>query len=500
MSVTRWCAGWWSATLWHLGASSPRGGRIVTGSSPDATLSAAVVASPGPGAAPAPAPRVFISYARESDEHAEAVRDLWVFLRANGVDARLDRIAAQRRQDWPLWMEEQIDAADHVLVIASPAYGRRAGADAGPDDGAGVQYEARLLRNLFYQQQKDLSRFIPVVLPGGSPKDLPAFLTPAIATVYRLSELTVPGAEALLRLLLNRPAEVEPDLRQAPDLPARTTTLTAAPVPPVVALRHDVLDAPLPHSREEVGSDPGTFSGKHALVEPPDAGTIASRPAPADTPQQLPQPVVAPLTSSRLTWKRRLTTPRFILLLAVGATVLLMFELGIVPSSRPQATTPSPTPEPSIILTNQPPTPPPAATTPQTILPTTTPSQRPSAPAAQRPASVAAEARPTAAAGTWFGSLYGTQPATLTFAQVTADPGATLKYSQNTASKPRTCLISMHIDDTGSDSITLNAVKAEGWDGCEDLYQTLQVQFTAEGAVCRDMSYAKVAVLKKVSD
>lgn len=117
----------------------------------------------------APVVRVFISYAHESEAHAEAVRDLWVFLRANGVDAKLDRVAAQRRQDWTLWMEEQVEEADHILVIASPAYQRRAGHDAEPDEGRGVQCEARLIRNLFYQDQRALQRFLPVVLPGDSP-------------------------------------------------------------------------------------------------------------------------------------------------------------------------------------------------------------------------------------------------------------------------------------------------------------------------------------------
>ena len=58
--------------------------------------------------------RVFISYAHESDAHAEAVRDLWLLLRRNGIDARLDRTAAERRQDWPLWMIEQVREAEFV--------------------------------------------------------------------------------------------------------------------------------------------------------------------------------------------------------------------------------------------------------------------------------------------------------------------------------------------------------------------------------------------------
>lgn len=113
--------------------------------------------------------RVFISYAHESEAHAEAVRDLWVFLRANGIDATLDRVAAQQRRDWTLWMMGQVRDADHILVIASPAYKRRAEGQAEPDEGRGVQFEARLIRDAFYRDQRDLDRFLPVVLPGGSP-------------------------------------------------------------------------------------------------------------------------------------------------------------------------------------------------------------------------------------------------------------------------------------------------------------------------------------------
>lgn len=57
-------------------------------------------------------PRVFISYAHDSDDHLEKVRDLWVFLCANGVEAHIDRVAAQERQGWTMWMERQIAEAD----------------------------------------------------------------------------------------------------------------------------------------------------------------------------------------------------------------------------------------------------------------------------------------------------------------------------------------------------------------------------------------------------
>ena len=52
------------------------------------------------GGGPVRPVQVFISYAYDSDEHVERVRDLWIFLRAQRIDAKLDRAAAQRRQDW----------------------------------------------------------------------------------------------------------------------------------------------------------------------------------------------------------------------------------------------------------------------------------------------------------------------------------------------------------------------------------------------------------------
>ena len=189
-----------------------------------------ITSSSSPGE-PALSPRVFISYAHDSVAHREAVRDLWIFLRANGVDACVDLVAAEQRRDWTQWMEKQVIEAEHILVIASPAYKERADPDADSSEGRGVQYEARLIRNLFYGDQRQLQRFLPVVLPGGSIEDLPTFLTPAIATVYKVSAFTKHGAEALLRVLHRLPAEVPPEIGPVPDLPARGHTLSPAPIP-----------------------------------------------------------------------------------------------------------------------------------------------------------------------------------------------------------------------------------------------------------------------------
>ncbi|KLL12824.1 MULTISPECIES: SEFIR domain-containing protein [Protofrankia] len=83
-------------------------------------------------------PRVFLSYAHESPEYENVVRDLWIFLRAREIDAKLDLSANERRQDWPLWMLAEVRESDHVLVMASPEYRRRSEGEAAADDGRAV--------------------------------------------------------------------------------------------------------------------------------------------------------------------------------------------------------------------------------------------------------------------------------------------------------------------------------------------------------------------------
>jgi len=166
--------------------------------------------------------RVFISYAHDDPAHDDRVRGFWLFLRANGVDARLDLPAAERRVDWAQWMTRQVRDADRVLVIASPKYKQRGEGDAGPDEGRGAQWEAGLIREIFYaDQQAGLQRVLPVVLPGCSADDIPLWLGPKSTTHYLVSDFTVAGAETLLRLLTGQPWETEPPLGTVPFLPQR---------------------------------------------------------------------------------------------------------------------------------------------------------------------------------------------------------------------------------------------------------------------------------------
>ena len=152
---------------------------------------------------------VFISYAHDGDQHVESVRKLWQLLRTHGVDARLDVGATAARQDWPVWMMAELKRADFVLVVASPAYRKRAEGEAAADEGRGVQFEGALLRELLYADRpRWFPRILPVILPGQSPDGIPIFLSPVSGSIYRVTELTPAGVQPLLSVLTGQPQPV----------------------------------------------------------------------------------------------------------------------------------------------------------------------------------------------------------------------------------------------------------------------------------------------------
>jgi hypothetical protein len=108
--------------------------------------------------------RVFISYAHEPGDpgHRELVREFWLFLRENGIDAQADLPGEEVRRDWTQWMTTQINKADFVLVIASPSYSISAEGQEPPGHGRGVQWEARQIRGQSGDRdQRDLARRAP---------------------------------------------------------------------------------------------------------------------------------------------------------------------------------------------------------------------------------------------------------------------------------------------------------------------------------------------------
>ena len=152
--------------------------------------------------APRPAPRVLISYAHDPQVpgHAEDVKALARLLKAEGVDVRLDQDADGEPQNWVRWMSEELELADRIIMVASPAYRRRVEGREAPGTGRGATWEGGYLRDYVYTHpgtwEKHLLR---VVFPRASDDDLPVFSGSASVTVYHVDPAT--GDGDLTRLL-----------------------------------------------------------------------------------------------------------------------------------------------------------------------------------------------------------------------------------------------------------------------------------------------------------
>ncbi len=130
-------------------------------------------------------------------------------LRARGVDAFVDQfLPGAPSEGWPLWMERQIEQRDFTLMVCTEAYHRRFMGDdeALRNWAAGVVWEARILRNLLYEDAARHGRIVPVLF---EPSDS-AF----VPTVFRGHFYDISGEhgfESLLRHLLREPgAEATP--------------------------------------------------------------------------------------------------------------------------------------------------------------------------------------------------------------------------------------------------------------------------------------------------
>lgn len=158
------------------------------------------------------APRVFISYAHDSEQHKEHVRRFGEFLHTKiGLDVELDQWDDAHRRDWSTWATEHLTASDFVIVVASPDYKARAEATAPPHEGRGSQFEAAIIRdNLTRNLQAETRRFLPVVLHGHTEDEIPNFLHPYSTTRYHVDEFSEAGVAELITAITGRARHPRP--------------------------------------------------------------------------------------------------------------------------------------------------------------------------------------------------------------------------------------------------------------------------------------------------
>lgn len=115
-------------------------------------------------------PLTFISYAWESDELKDWVKDLATQLRAEGIDAKLDQWEVVPGDQLPLFMEKSVRDNDYVLIICTPKYKIKSENRIG-----GVGYEGDIMTSEVLQNSNH-RKFIPILKLGSKETSIPSWL------------------------------------------------------------------------------------------------------------------------------------------------------------------------------------------------------------------------------------------------------------------------------------------------------------------------------------
>src|SRR3989442_1286704 len=121
-------------------------------------------------------PKVFLSYSHDSPDHKAAVLKLAKRLRDDGFIVIIDQEHRWVAEGWTVWMMNQLQQANFVLVICTEAYQRRAEGKEDPPTGAGASWEGAIIRRDLYEANGRNNKFIPVLMHKEDKIHLPLFL------------------------------------------------------------------------------------------------------------------------------------------------------------------------------------------------------------------------------------------------------------------------------------------------------------------------------------
>lgn len=149
-------------------------------------------------------PKVFISYSHDSQSHRDFVREIANQLRADGLNCIIDQyVNGFPPEGWQRWMEDQIEAADFVLLVCTETYLKRYRGHE-ENGGKGVTFEGVVISQSLYDHYYRNSKFVPVIPENGSLDNVPISLK-------QYSTYTLPKQyDNLYRYLTNQPEHIPP--------------------------------------------------------------------------------------------------------------------------------------------------------------------------------------------------------------------------------------------------------------------------------------------------
>ena len=148
--------------------------------------------------------KVFISYAWGEEEYNSSVRKLAEWLTANGsnkLEVISDHLHSMRppTKGWPIWMTEQIEFANVVLILCCEKYHNRfLKREVTPQSGRGVTFEGAIITQEMYNNRLENSKYFPILADGGDMAHIPSILQP-FSNGHKFPQ----DNEKILRLIFN---------------------------------------------------------------------------------------------------------------------------------------------------------------------------------------------------------------------------------------------------------------------------------------------------------
>jgi hypothetical protein len=168
------------------------------------------------------APRVFISYSWESEDHKQWVRYLGERLYQAGIEARLDQWFIKPGESFTVFMEQEVEQADFVIVVCTPAYAHKSNKRQG-----GVGYEQQIVSGQL-MTGTSRSKFIPILRSGdyepGLDCAVPTHFRGIAWIEFRNDAAFEESLEDLIRVIFSKPRFAPPPLGARPSLETITDT------------------------------------------------------------------------------------------------------------------------------------------------------------------------------------------------------------------------------------------------------------------------------------
>ena len=161
-------------------------------------------------------PRAFLSYSHDSLEHKKWVLDLATRLRNNGIESIIDQWSLGPGDDLPHFMEQNLAAADRVLMVCTDSYVKKANSGAG-----GVGYE-KMIVTADLLKRIDSNKVIPLIRQSGT-HAVPTFLQSKLYLDFSRDDQIELAFDDLVRAIHGKPLYVAPPVSNKPFMPAGET-------------------------------------------------------------------------------------------------------------------------------------------------------------------------------------------------------------------------------------------------------------------------------------